>query len=125
MSIDTIQAAGAQHLRESFTRTLEQRAKLNGAGPTQRQQLRKLAKDFESVFVKQLLDAAQESIADEDGLLSSGAGKQMQSMFWMFLSQDVADKGGLGMADQLYKEFCRMAELDPKAIDAPTVEHLQ
>jgi Rod binding domain-containing protein len=49
----------------------------------------------------------------------------MQSMFWMFLSQDVADKGGLGMADQLYKEFCRMAELDPKATDAPTVEHLQ
>ena len=79
------------------------------------------AKDFESVFIFQLLEEMKRTIPDS-GLLSSGPGKQIKDMFWYYLAQDMAKSGGFGMWKDIYNE---MTKLSPTQLDAnkPTLEH--
>lgn len=79
------------------------------------------AKDFESVFILQLLKEMKRTIPDS-GLLGSGPGKQIQDMFWYYLAQDMAKSGGFGMWKDIYSE---MAESSPTQLDTnrPTLEH--
>ncbi|MFP4105013.1 MAG: rod-binding protein [Phycisphaerae bacterium] len=72
--------------------------------PSDGQDLQGAAAGFESVLLNKLMDAMQKTIPD-DGILSSGITKQVQSMFWMYLSQDLADKGGLGLGRQLQQQL--------------------
>jgi Rod binding domain-containing protein len=62
----------------------------------------KAAKDFESVFLHQVLQEMSHTVVDS-GLLESGTTEQTQGIFWMYLSQDLGQRGGLG----LWKEFLR------------------
>ena len=83
----------------------------------------KLAKDFEGVLLNKLMDEMQKTIPDS-GLLSSPATKQMKGMFWMFLSQSLADNGGIGLAKQLTRDFKRMAHIaEPTA--KPTADFMK
>jgi Rod binding domain-containing protein len=80
--------------------------------------MEKAAKDFESVLLHQLLQEMSRTIP-ESGLTSSGASKQIQSIFWSFLAEEVADNGGLGLWRDI-QQYCTGApKNDPPA---PTVE---
>ncbi|MFW6133279.1 MAG: hypothetical protein ACOC8F_05225 [Planctomycetota bacterium] len=83
---DPLAAAQAAHLRAAGGRS-------DAAGA---------AKDFESVLLGKLLDAMKRTIPDS-GLLSTGVSKQVQDLFWMYLSRELADSGGLG----LWKDIAR------------------
>ena len=54
------------------------------------------AKAFESVLIYKLMEEMSRSVPDS-GLLGDGISKQVQGMFWFFLSQEVAQQGGLGL----------------------------
>jgi len=62
------------------------------------------AKDFEAVLLNKLMEAMQATVP-ESGLLEDGTSKQIQSIFWSYLSQDVADKGGMGLWKDLYRQL--------------------
>ena len=66
-----------------------------------------LAKDFESVLLTKLFDEVNNSISqlsvDEDE--GDGTSGQVQGLFWLYLAQDVADKGGFGMWQDIYQHF--------------------
>jgi len=82
-----------------------------------------LARDFEGVLLNKLMDEMQKTIPDS-GLLSSPATKQMKGMFWMFLSQSLADNGGIGLAKQLTQDFKKMAHIaEPTA--KPTADFMK
>jgi hypothetical protein len=63
-----------------------------------------LAKDFESVLLTRLFNEVKASISassfDEDA-----GSDQIHGMFWSFLAEDVADKGGFGLWKDLYQHF--------------------
>ena len=61
------------------------------------------AKEFESVLLDRLLKEMSNTI-EEGGLLSDGAGKQIKGMFWTFMAQEMANKGGLGLWKQIYQQ---------------------
>jgi hypothetical protein len=71
------------------------------------EQKKQLARDFESVLLTKLFDQVQESIGhvslgeEED----DGASQQIDGLFWLYLAQDVADKGGFGMWQEIYRHF--------------------
>jgi Rod binding domain-containing protein len=75
-----------------------------GIDPRQDQKLQKVAKDFESVLVTQVLNEMKDTIPDSE-LLEDDASKQMDSLFWMSLAGDVSKKGGFGIWQQLYKQM--------------------
>lgn len=79
---------------------------------------KKFAKDFESLVVNKLFESAEKTMSGSV-FGTDAASKQIRGMFWMFLSQDVADKGGVGLADQIYSSLSKMdntqKSLDHKA----------
>jgi Rod binding domain-containing protein len=75
--------------------------KVNGITERKKEQI---AKDFESVLLSKLLDEVKNSIGDL-GLDESGASKQIQGIFWLYLSRHIADNGGLGFWKDIYKGF--------------------
>jgi len=81
--------------------------------------MEKAAKDFESVLLQKLMEAMSRTIP-ESGLVNSGTSKQIQSMFWSFLAEEVADNGGLGLWRDIQRYCTGPSQTDSPA---PTVEH--
>ena len=84
-------------------------------------QLEKSAKDFEAVLLNKVLEEMDRSIP-RSGLLDSGVTRQIQSLFWHYLSQDMADKGGLGLWKDIQGQMRRYVSGEQSA-PAPQVEH--
>ena len=87
--------------------------------PQQREAARGLeaARDFEAVLLHRLMEAMRQTVPDE-GLFSSPATRQMEGLFWFYLAQEVADKGGIG----LWKDLARSLNLADGDSPAPTAE---
>ena len=78
----------------------------------------KAVKDFESVFITQLLETMEATIGDW-GMEKDGASGQIQDMFWSFLGDEVSDQGGLGLWKNIYKT---MGTGDEKTNNAEKLE---
>lgn len=100
-----------------------QRLTSNGPQPTEIKKIEKLAQDFEGVLLNKMMDEMQKTIPDS-GMFSSAATRQVKGMFWMFLSQSLAEKGGIGLSKQLTRDFIKMANLSQPAPE-PKTEHLK
>lgn len=65
---------------------------------------KELAKDFESLLLTRLFNEVKASVNassfDEDA-----GSEQVHGMFWSFLAEDMADKGGFGLWQDLYQHF--------------------
>jgi Rod binding domain-containing protein len=73
------------------------------------EQLQKTARDFESVLLNRVFEEMRRTVPDS-GLLESGTSDQVQGLFWMYMAQDVAAKGGIGLAKELTRQFARMQQ---------------
>ena len=62
------------------------------------------AKDFESVFINKLLETMSASIG-QWGFEKDGAAKQVQGIFNMYLSREIANKGGFGLWKDIYNSL--------------------
>jgi Rod binding domain-containing protein len=79
---------------------------------------REVARDFEAVLLHRLLEEMRRTIP-ESGLLESRITDQVQGLFWYYLAQEAADKGGLGLARELERQMGAAGTGDPPP---PTVE---
>ena len=75
-----------------------------GSGSIEDERKKKIAKDFEGVLLNKVMDEMQNSVP-ESGLFEDETSKQTQSLFSMYLSQDVAAKGGIGLWKQIYAQM--------------------
>ena len=64
------------------------------------------ARGFEAILLHRLVEAMRETIPD-GGLLSSPAGRQVEGLFWFYLAEEMAKKGGVG----LWKDLARKLDL--------------
>lgn len=81
---------------------------IKGASDEKKKQL---AKDFEAVFLTRVFDEVKKSIQDS-GFDEDVAADQVHGMFWSYLAQDVANKGGFGLWQDLYQQFKAMEGAD-------------
>ena len=63
-----------------------------------------LAKDFESLILTRLFNEVKASISASSFDDDAGS-DQIHGMFWSFLAEDVADKGGFGLWQDIYQHF--------------------
>ena len=70
--------------------------------------LRQLSKDFESVLMTKLVDSMKDTVEQWQDEKEDAAGGQVQGLFWYYLAQDMADKGGVGLWKDLYRFFTDM-----------------
>ena len=69
---------------------------------------KQIAKDFESVLLNKMLDQMKNTIGNW-GFEKDGPSNQVQGIFWMFLSRDIANNGGIGLWKDIY-QFLSNAE---------------
>ncbi len=95
------------------------RLKAAGAGGgRQAKQAEKVAKDFESVLLHRLLEGMRKTVPESE-LFGGAQSRQINSMFWTFMSQDLADSGGLGIWRDIYSQMMPDA---PQTDGAATLE---
>ena len=61
---------------------------------------KKVAKDFESVFIHELLKRMEDTIPESD--LEDQSSKQIKGMYWSYMAQAIADRGGFGLWKNIY-----------------------
>ena len=72
---------------------------------------RKTAQDFESMFLEQTLDRLFASGGPEGPLGDNGMGGEVyRSMLVKEYAGSIAKSGGVGIADQVYREILKMQE---------------
>lgn len=111
--MDVIESSGV--LPSSLGAALEARrpaslsVRLAGATPERVAEMddlkkRELAKDFESLLVTQLFKEVKASV-DASSFDEDPGSDQIHGMFWSFLAEDVADKGGFGLWQEFYEQL--------------------
>jgi len=74
-------------------------------GDKQKNQLKKVSQEFESLFIAQLLKVMRETI-EESGLMEGGFGKSIYTdLFDQEVARSMAKRGVLGISDLLYKNL--------------------
>jgi Rod binding domain-containing protein len=63
---------------------------------------KQIAKDFESVLLNKMLDEMKNTVGNW-GFEKDGPSNQVQGIFWMFLSRDIANNGGIGLWKDIYQ----------------------
>jgi Rod binding domain-containing protein len=89
-----------------------------GIGSIEDERKKKIAKDFEGVLLNKVMDEMQNSVP-ESGLFEDETSKQTQSLFSMYMAQDVAAKGGMGFWKQIYAQ---MNETSGQSVPASTMD---
>jgi Rod binding domain-containing protein len=72
--------------------------------------IRQAAEGFEEVLLQKLLDEMQKTVPDGELFNDSGT-QQVRSLFNMMLAKHVASSGGIGLADELSRQFSQMADI--------------
>jgi Rod binding domain-containing protein len=75
-----------------------------GGTPTKEAKLREACQGFESVFLSKLFSEMRSTIP-KDGLLHGQYEEQYYSMFDKALCDKLAESGGIGLADMMYREL--------------------
>ena len=69
---------------------------------------KKVAKDFEAIFIRELLDKMKETIPESD--LEDPSSKQIKNMYWSFMGDAIAEKGGFGLWEKIYEAMPKNSE---------------
>lgn len=70
--------------------------------------LREVTREFESLFVKQMLDAMYNTLNPEENLFYGGQAENMfQDMLNMEYARDMSHSGVFGLADAMYDQLSR------------------
>ena len=69
---------------------------------------KKVAKDFESIFIHQIMKEMKNTIPESD--LEDSSSKEIKNMYWSFMAQAVAERGGFGLWEHIYEQMPRSAE---------------
>ena len=89
------------------------------AGVRTREKAREAAKDFEAVFIAQMMAPMFEGIS-ADGPFGGGQGElAFRSLLIQEYGKAIADKGGIGVADSVYREILKLQGLEDVS-DVPT-----
>lgn len=81
-------------------------AKLNAAtGTNDDAKLKSVCRDMESVFLNIMLSKMRDTIPQSDLLPDRSKEKVMQSMLDSELTKNMAQAGGMGLADMLYRQL--------------------
>lgn len=80
-------------------------AGLRGTNSKEDAALRNATKDFEALFVKQMLNSMKKTI-NKSGLLDGGMGQEIfEDMLYDEYAQKIADTANLGISDMMYQQL--------------------
>ena len=117
MQAQMINTAQAQAVEAQLAAARGNAGKFGGAqelganlSAEQKQQARDAAEQFEAIFIAQMLNPMFETV-ETDSLMGGGPAEGVyRSMMVEEASKSIAHKGGIGIADNVYRELLKMQE---------------
>lgn len=95
------------------------RAAQSSSGEKQKSELKKVAQEFEAIFIANMLKVMRETI-EESGLMEGGFGKSIYTeLFDQEVSLNIAKHGALGISDLLYRNLSADKTSDKKESSQP------
>jgi len=86
------------------------------------QKLEEVAKQFEGIFLRQILKEMRSASASLEEDSEDVAADQVQSMIWDFWAQAMTERGGLGLWKLIYQQFADRVADRPAAEAAPALD---
>ena len=100
-----------QRLSGRFLRSREQAADPSAASSTDHEKLLQACRDFEALFVKQMLNAMRKTV-NKSGLIDGGMAEEIfEDMLYDEYAKKMTKTAGVGLAETLYRELS--PQLDP------------
>jgi len=104
-----INTTGQFHLQNLESRSLESSLKAGGgqAGAKEMEKLQKACMDFESIFIKQMLDSMRKTVVRSE-LTKKNMGEDLfEDMLYDEYAKKMSDTAGLGIGDMMYSQLSR------------------
>ncbi len=100
------------------------RVTVPGAGPDEATRLRKVAEDFEAVFLFQVLKQMRNTVHKEE-MFNGGMGEEMfTEMMDEELAKKIASRGVTGIAETLFRQLSRQHGITSEETEAPPLPDL-
>ena len=100
-------------LTDSLLYKADNISQIDGTGPAKEKQMVAAAKSFESLLIGKLVETMQETVGQWGHEKDSAFG-QIQGIFSHYLSDSIAEQGGIG----LWKDLCsQLEQAKPEAIE--------
>jgi Rod binding domain-containing protein len=78
------------------------------------EQLRSVSRRFEAVFLHQIVKQMQETIQQASLDEEDESGEHVQSMYWSFMTDMMAEQGGLGFWKSIYTDLAGSQGIDTR-----------
>ena len=82
------------------------------SGLSRQEQARKVAEEFEGVFLNQMLSAMFEGVGESDAFGGSYAEDTYRGLLTETYADTITKSGGIGIADSIMRELISLQELD-------------
>ncbi len=83
------------------------------APPPENRAARKAAQEFEAVFINELLSHMDQGLSTEGPFTGGQSESIYRSLFDDAVAKELAQRGGIGLADNIYREIIKMQEARP------------
>jgi len=96
------------HLRFSNSQTLATLNRVEGVSQLNDQEdkkLREACKDFESLLIKQMLDAMKKTVPESNLIDKNQGEKYFEDMLYQEYADSMADTESLGISDMMYRQL--------------------
>ena len=104
---------GAGAVQKNISRiappSAEGKMQLDNGGVPDFETLDKVSREFESIFIHQMLKAMRKTVIQSD-FLSSFAGDQYQSMMDEEIAKEVSKQKGLGLAEVIHRQLDKLTQ---------------
>jgi peptidoglycan hydrolase FlgJ len=94
-----------------------------GQDPKEDAKARKAARDFEAIFVQQMLDQMEKTIDRTDSLLNGGeAESTWRGVLHQHMAQNIANRpggSGFGLAESIYRQITKESYSTPAVSSSP------
>ena len=105
-SVSAAQMAGAQSATTQNTASSQ-----SGVSAKTLEKIRQSAIEFEGVTIGEMLQPMFDTVDTSNGLFGGGAAEaQFRSMQVLELGKQIANNGGIGLADSVYRQMLAMQE---------------
>ena len=110
---DYLSAAGQIRYQDAGRSALETSLRSSHhASSAQREKLKEACRDFEALFIKQMLDSMRKTV-DKSGLIKRNMGEDIfEDMLYDEYAKKMTETSRLGIADMMYNQLSRQLPAD-------------
>lgn len=108
MMIDNISGFTDLTIMNQKDSSVHSKAEVFDRGDVEKERLMQACKDFESIFVKMMLDSMKKTVDKSDFLPVSQSQEIFEDMLYKSYSEKITETKSFGLAEKIYEQYSSM-----------------